>query len=342
LTHVGKSFATEEIQQVLSKLSTILPSSLNRTVFLNTGSEAVELALKMARAATGKSGVIALERGYYGATSYALALSESGRNAAYLPHPGDLLRLPTPHCSHCPVKKSPPCEGLACIDDYLENLGNIAAVLYEPIMAVGGVIVPPPGYGARLRTVADQAQALLIAEEVSTGIGRTGRWFGFEHEAIVPDILVLGKALGAGLPVAAVITTEDVEALCQGVLRHVQSHQNDPFSASLVQTVLSVIEEEDLLQRVRSRSAFLTQGLRVLESQFPLIEEVRGNGLMLGIQVEETQAAYAQKIAESLLHAGYILDYQSHTSTYRLFPPYIISSPEIERFLGTFEGLLGR
>jgi 4-aminobutyrate aminotransferase-like enzyme len=227
LAHVGAPFPTGEVGEALSKLGEILPSALNRAVFLNTGSEAVELALKMARAATGATGVAVIEKGYYGATTYALALSEAGRAAPYLPRLGDVHRLPAPTCRRCPAGCSWPCGDFACLDALRaladEGEGCIAAVLYEPVMAVGGMIVPPPGYGALLRDLATRCGALLIAEEVTTGVGRTGRWFGFEHDGIVPDIVVIGKAIGAGLPVSAVVTTQKVEARCQGVLRHVQS-----------------------------------------------------------------------------------------------------------------------
>jgi 4-aminobutyrate aminotransferase-like enzyme len=318
LTHVGTSFPTTEVYEALSKLQEVLPPALNGAVFLNTGSEAVELALKMARAATGADGVVVVEKGYYGATTYALSLSEAGRAATYLP------RL-----------------GFACLDA-LRALadggeGHIAAVLYEPVMGGGGVVVPPPGYGAQLRDLAARCGALLIAEEVTTGMGRTGRWFGFEHDGIVPDILVIGKAIGGGLPVSAVVTTQEVEARCQGVLRHVQSHQNDPFSGRIAATVISILQEEHLVERAAERGAYLLEGLKELQSKYPWIWDVRGKGLILGIELEQERAAEGTAAFRRLLEAGFIVDYQPPTVTFRLFPPYVISTQETDRFLAAFE-----
>jgi 2,2-dialkylglycine decarboxylase (pyruvate) len=342
LAHVGASFPTMEIDEALSKLGELLPPALNRAVFLNTGSEAVELALKIARAATGAEGIVAIERGYYGATAYALALSEAGRTASYLPRLGDVHRLPAPTCRRCPAGRSWPCGDFACLDPLraLADAGerHIAAVLYEPVMAVGGMIVPPPGYGAQLRDLATRCGALLIAEEVTTGVGRTGRWFGFEHEGVVPDVVVIGKALGAGLPVSAVVATEEVEARCRGVLRHVQSHQNDPFSGRIAATVISILQEEGLVERAAGRGAYLLEGLQGLRSRCGWIRDVRGKGLMAGVELEPERAAEGPVICRRLLEAGFIVDYQPHTATFRLFPPYVISTQEIDHFLAAFSG----
>jgi 4-aminobutyrate aminotransferase-like enzyme len=344
LAHVGAPFPTEEVGGALSKLGEILPPTLNRAVFLNTGSEAVELALKMARAATGANGIVVIEKGYYGATTYALALSEAGRAAPYLPRLGNVHRLPTPTCQRCPAGRSWPCEDFACLESLRvlanEGKGHIAAVIYEPVMAAGGVVVPPPGYGTQLRDLATRCGALLIAEEVTTGVGRTGRWFGFEHDGLVPDILVIGKAIGGGLPISAVVTTQEVEARCQGVLRHVQSHQNDPFSGRIAGTVISILQEERLVERAAERGAYLLEGLKELQSKCPWIWEVRGKGLMLGVELEQKRAAEGTATFRRLLDAGFIVDYKSQTATFRLFPPYVISTQETDRFLIAFEHAL--
>jgi 4-aminobutyrate aminotransferase-like enzyme len=340
LTNVGASFSTPEIHKALSKLREILPPALNRAVFLNTGSEAVELALKMARAATGADGIVVIEQGYYGATTYALALSEAGRAVPYLPRLGGVHRLPAPTCRRCPVGRSWPCEDFACLEPLWaladEGEGRIAAVIYEPVMGAG-VVVPPPGYQAQLRDLATRCGALLIAEEVTTGMGRTGRWFGFQHDGIVPDILVIGKAIGAGLPVSAVVTTQEVETGCQPILRHVQSHQNDPFSGQIAATVITILQEEHLIEQAAERGACLLEGLKKLQPRYPWIWDVRGKGLMLGVELEQERAAEGMAVFQQLLDAGFIVDYKPQTATFRLLPPYVISTQEIDRFLAAFE-----
>ena len=342
LTHVGPSFsATNETSEALARLREVLPPELSRVVLLNTGSEAVELALKIAHAATGKDKVAVFEGGYYGATTYALTLSEAGRRASYLPRRGEICRLPAPTCRRCRVGSSWPCSGFGCLDDLRELAKNseqqLAAVLYEPVMAGCGIVVPPPGHGALLRDLASRCGALLISEEVTTGVGRTGRWFGFQHDGILPDILVLGKALGAGFPVSAVVTTPEVEARCGNTLRHVQSHQNDPLSGRIVATVISILQEHRLVEAAAERGAALLEGLTTLEARVSRIRDVRGKGLMLGVQLECDRAAEGVARRRHLLEAGVIVDYQPQTATFRLFPPYVITAEEIRRFLEVFE-----
>jgi len=212
-TNVMSAFRTEEIDFALSELKLICPAKLNRVAFLNSGSEAVDLALKMARAATNRSGMVVNERGYYGATSYPFALSSVGRDASYLPDPGEVHYIPAPLCNHCEHGSPKDCMDFKCLAilQSLIDVGNdnIAAIMYEPVGG-GGILVPPIGYGKKLREYADSLGGLLISEEVTTGMGRTGQWFGFQYDDIVPDILVLGKAIGAGFPVSVVVTTNEV------------------------------------------------------------------------------------------------------------------------------------
>lgn len=341
LTHVGKHFTTDEIQHALSTLKSILPPLLNRIVFLNTGSEAVEIALKIARTATQAEHICVIEKGYYGATNLALALSEAGRSLSYLAHDNTIIRLPAPTCKECPMEQSQPCNSFKCVDiSRLNSIENIAAIMFEPVMAWGGVIIPPPGYVNKLRELANRYGTLLIAEEVTTGVGRTGRWFGFECDGIIPDILVIGKAIGAGLPVSAVITTQEVEERCNGALRHIQSHQNDPLSGRIVSTVINIIEQEDLISKVIAMGDRIEKGLIELKSQFPFIKEVRCKGLMVGIEMDNNRDIDYVSLSQSLLNSGYIHDYQVNNSTFRLFPPYIITAKEIDFFLETFESTL--
>ena len=289
LIHAGPPFLSDEIQRALAKLTEVVPPALERTVFLNTGSEAVELALKMARAATGAGTIVTIARSYYGATTYALSLSEAGRDVRWLPPVGSMIRIPAPDCRRCPAGAAWPCDGFPCLDQLRELIDKkdpaVAAVIFEPVLANAGILVPPPGYGSCLRDLAAQLKALFIAEEVTTGMGRTGRWFGFEHDNTVPDVLVIGKAVGAGLPVAAVVTTGDVEARCQSVLTHVQSHQNDPFSGRIVATVITILQEEGLIERAATLGNHLLAGLKELQSRLRCITVVRGRGLMVGIEL---------------------------------------------------------
>jgi 2,2-dialkylglycine decarboxylase (pyruvate) len=342
LTHTGAAFISPEIHDALTGLAQILSPALNRVVFLNTGSEAVELALKMACAAAHTQDIVVTERAYYGATGYALALSEAGRKAGYLPSGGTIYRLPVPDCPRCPMGCTWPCgEEFPCLEPLarLAEKGDnpIAAVLYEPVLAGAGIRVPPPGYGACLRSLTTRCNALLIAEEVTTGMGRTGRWFGFQHDDMEPDILVIGKAIGAGLPIAAVVSNAEVERRSREMLgRHVQSHQNDPFSGRIAAAVISILQEENLVQRAAERGDYLLAGLKELQLATQGIREVRGRGAMVGIELEQELADRGAGKAQQLLEAGFIVNWHAATGSFRLFPPYIISTPEIDSFLQAF------
>ena len=344
LTNVMSAFRTEEIGMALSELEGVLPPGLCRAAFLNSGSEAVDLALKMARAATGRTGVVVNERGYYGATSYTLALSGAGADATYLPDPGEVHRLPPPLCHVCRHGSREGCEGFACLDGLRRLVDggheNVAAIMYEPICG-SGILVPPIGYGARLREYADALGALLISEEVTTAPGKTGRWFAFEHDGIVPDILVLGKAVGGGFPVSVVVTTEEVEGRCRGALRHVQSHQNDALSGRIVRTVLSLIRERGLVEQAARRGAYFLERLGELAEEFPAILDVRGRGLMLGVELGPDHAGEGAELERRLIGEGFLVDFHRGSSTFRFFPPYVITREEIDSFIGAFREALG-
>ena len=347
LIHIGAQFCTEEINRGLIKLSEILPPTLNRAVFLNTGSEGVELALKMARAATGRDAIAFFERGYYGATTYAMSLSEAGRTAAYLPKLGNHLRLHVPSCYNCPLGRKEPCgdryQCLSSLEAIVEKGEmEIAAVIYEPVIA-GEMLIPPPGYIKHLKALLSRCNALLIAEEVTTGVGRTGRWFGFEHDGIVPDILVVGKAIGAGLPVAVVATTEEVEEKCREVmLRHVQSHQNDPYSGHTAASVISIIQEEQLVKKAAEQGNYMLEELGKLKEEIAIISNIRGRGLMLAVQLCEEYAGCGLDAVKRLLGMGFIVSFSPVGSCFRLFPPYVITKEEIDLFIHAFKKVLNQ
>ncbi|MGE5652680.1 MAG: aspartate aminotransferase family protein [Bacillota bacterium] len=344
LVHIGAAFHTTEVEDALTELGEILPPELNHVVFVNTGSEAVDLALKMAHAATGRREVAATQQGYYGATTYTLALSDSKQAASYLPWRGNVRWLPTPHCRCCTLGHGPSCGGeFRCLDPLAElaasGKSEVAAVLYLPVLG-SGIIVPPAGYAKRLKELSERCGALLIAEEVTTGMGRTGRWFGFEHEGIIPDILVIGKAIGGGLPIAAVVTTEDVQQRCLGVLTHVQSHQNDPLSGRVAATVISIMQDEHLVERSAEMGLYLMNRLESIRQSGPWITDVRGRGTMVGVELHPEWQPYGANVAQRLLEAGFIADYHAATGTFRLFPPYVITREQVDAFTACFAKIL--
>lgn len=337
LVHVGSREITREIREAGERLAEVLPGELNRVTFLSTGSEAVELAIKIARIATGRLDIAIFRQGYYGATNQALALSEVGRDKPHLApfQPIYDLRIPAPDCSHCAFDMHPAQCAFRCLNSWVAEIEHRlnsypAAILFEPAIA-SQIIFPPPGYVTRLAEVAARWDSLIIAEEVTTGLGRTGEWFGFQRDGIIPDIMVLGKALGNGLPVAAVITTSEVEADCSGRLLHVQSHQNDPLSGAAATAVIDVIREEKLIERVKQMGIYLIDSLKRLQKEQAGIEEVRGVGLMVALELNgERCAERGSQIQQVLRESGIIVDYRPETACFRFFPPYVVTQEQID------------
>ncbi len=343
LTNVMSAFRTEEINEALSKLGQILPSELNKTSFLNSGSEAVDLAIKMARAATGKKGLVVNERGYYGATALTFALSSAGKNASYLPDPGEVIRIPPPLCGNCMYGNTENCTEWRCLD-LIQNLvdtknNNIAAIIYEPVLC-GGIYVPPIGYGKQLRKYADELGALLISNEVTVSPAKTGKWFAFQHDDIIPDILTLGKAIGGGFPVSLTVTTEKVEEMCKNKLYHVQSHQNDALSGKAVTTVLSIIEKNDYVKQCNEKGEYFINELKKLKQDYKQISEVRGRGLILGVQLKNEHPEYGEHVQWELINRGFLMDYHKSSNSFRFFPPFTIKKQEIDDFIIAFKETL--
>lgn len=346
LIHTGSGVVAGEVQEAAKILDEILPGSLlERITFLNTGSEAVEFALKAARFASGRWEVIGFQYGYYGATNQALALSEAGRGASYLPQSGNIPPIPAPTCYNCPLKEHISRCQFRCLREWQAHVereaDRVAAIIFEPVIAGGGMIVPPPGYLAAVAEVAQRWGCLLIAEEVTTGLGRTGRWFGYQHDELSPDILVLGKARGNGLPVSAVVTTGSVERVRAGRLRHVQSHQNDPFSGAVAAVVIDVIREEGLVEHVREMGEYLLHGLRHLQSVHPEVGDARGLGLMAALELKGDNAGErGARIERRLLEMGIILYFHPSSATFRFFPPYVITRQQLDTAMEALDTVL--
>ena len=343
LVNVKSSFRTNEIDDAISKLEQILPPELNRIAFLNSGSEAVDLSLKIARAATGRSGIIVHDIGYYGATSYTLALSGAGHGASYLPDPGEIHRIPAPRCNECSYASRGDCKDFQCLGSIKKIVEsgneNIAAIIYEPICGAG-ILVPPLGYGARLKEYTKELGAVLIAEEVTIGMGKTGRWFAFQHDDFVPDILVMGKALGGGFPISLVVTTEEVEEKSKGSLIHVQSHQNDALTGKVIETMIEVIEKKNLITEVVEKGDYWLRVLEEMREKTDNICDVRGRGLMFGVQLSPEKVSKGANAQAELMKRGYITDFHKSSNTFRFFPPFIITHEEIDRFNKDFEEII--
>lgn len=344
LIHTGTGIVPNEIRDAAGRLGDVLPPHLDSMTFLNTGTEAVEFALKAARIATDRLEVVSFRQGYYGAIANALALSEAGRGASYLLEGSRIPPIPAPTCYRCPIGKTFPECDFACLTEWRASVEeystSVAAIIFEPVQG-RGVIVPPPGYLTALAKLAKEWGCLLISEEVTTCLGRTGYWFGFQRESISPDILVLGKALGNGLPVAGVVTTSEVEETFAGKFNHAQSHQNDPFSGAVAAAVIDIIRDEGLVERTREMGAYLLEGLGRIKSTHAGICNARGLGLMAALELDGPNAdKRGARIQNQLRKKGIILNFSKPVASFRFFPPYVITKQQLDLALDTLDSCL--
>ena len=274
----GEILFNRPMADLAERLAEITPGNLQYSFFVNSGTEAVEGALKIARLATGRKKYIAAQNAFHGKT-YG-SLTATGR---------DLFRKPfEPLLQNFTHVEFGNIEALeAAIDT------ETAAFILEPIQGEGGIIVPPDGYLTAVRALCDKYGVLMIADEVQTGIGRTGKWFGVDHEGVTPDIMALAKALGGGImPIGSFTATPEVWAgLIESPFLHTSTFGGNQMACVAGLATLKVIEEEDLLNRGALAGAYLKKGLEEVQKDYPLvIKDVRGRGMMLGIELTKEGA----------------------------------------------------
>src|SRR4051794_2781321 len=293
--HLNSWMLAPPVLDLATALLGTLPPSLSKAIFLSTGGEAIEVAVRMAKLYTGQFEVASLTRSWHGLTGGAAALTLSGGRRGYGPAMPGSFALPAPYAYRCPIKhcqKENACDG-TCLEAGFElfdqaSVGAPAAVVVEPVLSAGGVIVPPPGYFARLLELCDEREMLTIFDECQTGLGRLGTMYGFEAYGVVPDFLVLSKTLGGGIPIGSVVTSATIEAECHARgFMHVTSHVSDPLPAAAARAVLDVVSEEELPAKAARQGERLLAHLRALQSRYDVIGDVRGIGLLCGIELVE-------------------------------------------------------
>lgn len=345
LDHLFSGMLSRPVVDLAKKLAATLPSALSRTLLLTTGAEANEAALKMAKLYTGGYEVVSFDRSWHGMTSGAAAATFSAGRRGYGPTmPGNLV-LPTPDSYRPQFRnadgtydwESELSYGFSLIDR--QSTGALAACLVEPILSSGGIIDPPLGYLARLKELCVERGMLLILDEAQTGLGRTGQMYAFERDGVVPDILTLSKTLGAGLPVAAVVTGDDIESRCRerGFL-FLTTHASDPLAATVANTVLDVIERESLVERAAKLGEQLADRLDALRDTYEVVGDVRGRGLLRGIEFVTDKAtkspadALGQAVTTACLERGLhlnIVQLPGMGGIFRIAPPLTASENEL-------------
>ena len=332
------------------KLNRLVPCrGGKKTMFANSGAEAVENAVKIARYATGRSGVICFEGAFHGRTLLGMGLTSKVMPYKYklgASLPG-LYRAQYPYCYRCPWGLEYPDCGVACGQDYFEknffkyqvHPDEVAAIILEPILGEGGFIAPPPEYLKQLRWVCDQHGIVLIVDEVQSGIGRTGRMFASEHFDVEPDIITTGKSLGGGLPLSGITGSVDImDSVHPGGLGG--TYSGNPVACAAGLAVLEVIEEENLLERGAALGARVKEALLGFQRQFPLIGQVRGLGPMLAMELvknretKEPATDLAKKVTSYCHREGLlILDCGTLGNNLRTLMPLVISKDQLKKGL---------
>lgn len=346
LIHTAVHSISPSVLEASAKLAKVAPGNLDKCLFLSTGTEANECAIKIAKTYTKKPGIAGFTLGYSGAS---LATKSISLNPLNYQEYGSSPRVPesynflTPYCKKCPVNSQyPECDFL-CLKHFEDKLGhkikNIAAFVVEPVLSSGGVIVPPPGYFVRLKKLARKHGALLIADEAQTGFGRIGKWFGIEHHKVLPDMIVIAKTAGGGYPVSGIITNEDIarKTILEG-LSHISSHQSDPLQGAAVSAVIEIIKKEQLIKNANEMGKYLFDKLMVLKHKYQIIKEVRGIGLMIGMELQNkgpenvySPESIGYRLRNELMKKGLMLNYGSAIGpVFRIFPPLNVKREEID------------
>ncbi|MBL9129264.1 MAG: aspartate aminotransferase family protein [Verrucomicrobiales bacterium] len=334
--------------ELARELTRLAPGRLKRVLFTPGGTSAIGMALKLARAATGRFKTISMWESFHGASLDCISI---GGEAIFRRGAGPLLpgceHVPPPDNRHCPFRCGAACN-LACAD-YVEYVlareGDVAAVIAETVRCTP--FIPPPDYWKRIRAACDRHGALLILDEIPIGLGRTGTLFACEHFGIVPDMLVLGKGLGGGVvPIAALLAREDLNrAMPHGALGH-YTHEKSPVACAAALATLRVLQEENLPARARELGTYLVDRLRELASRHPLVVDVRGLGLLVGVELGhrrgdtiESATHEAEQVLYASLSAG--LSFKiTQGNILTLTPALTVSREQLDRAVAILDHAL--
>ena len=348
-------FAYEISADLAERLVKITPGDFPKKVFYgNSGAEAIEAGLKVSRGHFGgkRPYVLAFAGSFHGRTLGALSLTASKpvQRRGFAPLIPGVVHVPYPYCYRCPFKQEYPDCALWCVDYIREWVlekyvpgDEVAAIFFEPIAGEGGYIVPPPEFFSRLRKLADEYGILLVDDEVQAGVGRTGKWFAIEHWGVAPDLVAIAKGIAAGLPLGVLVGRSDVMDLPPG--SHASTFGGNPVSCAAALAVIDIIEKERLLENAARMGEIATRRLKELQEDLNVIGDVRGLGLMIGVELvrdRETKEPASRLLHEVLLEAfkrGLLL-VGAGKSVLRIAPPLTITEEALDRGLSILEDIL--
>lgn len=350
---VGKIHVGSFVTQVRADLSKMLAENavhdLRRTQYYSGGAEAVEAALRLAKSYTKKTEVIGFWGGFHGKTLGVIGLIGEGFKHQLGPLPVGTYNTPYANCRRCPLNHTFPDCGWACVDFIhdkirIETTNNVAALIVEPIQGTNGNVVPPAGFLLELRRVADEIGALLIVDEMITGFGRTGKMFGCQHDDVKPDIITIGKSFGGGYPMTGLMSRDEVIMAkpFSNPSGSSSSYGGNPLASAAAHVTVKTILEEGLVENSEKVGAFMMKKLNAMKEKYPFIGEVRGKGLLIGVELVKDRATkekldketckliFTECLKRGLITMGYNPDI-------RINPPLVIDEATAEEGLSIMD-----
>lgn len=359
----------DKVLELAEELNSITPAAIDTFFFSNSGAEAVEAAVKLAKQATGRPNVITFEGSFHGRTHMTMAMTQSKTSyrQKYQPLPSGVFAAPYAHCYHCPVAKramsgaeraalsaSCPDDGGKCCGYAHEHIhfllktqtapSETAAIVIEPVLGEGGYVVPPASFLRELRAVCDEHGMLLIFDEVQTGFGRTGTFFALEHFGVLPDVIVMAKGLASGMPLSCVAARREVmQKWPPG--SHGGTYGPNIVSAAAAVETIRVMKDEKLPENSAARGAQLMRGLRELQREFPILGDVRGLGSMVASEFIDAEGHPSKAVTQQIVkfcadHNLLLLTCGSYENVIRWIPPLVVTEAQIEEALRIFAAAL--
>lgn len=346
--HVG-SFTSQNRVKLTKLLSEIAIGDLKWSQFYSGGAEAVEAALRMAKSYTKKTEFIGFWNGFHGKTVGVLGLLGDNFKSGLGPLPAGIYNTPYADCRHCEFNQKFPGCNWECVDHIrkkirYETTNNIAAIIVEPIQGTAGNVVPAQGFLKELRKLADEIGTLLICDEMITGFGRTGKMFGTQHEDIVPDIITIGKGFGGGFPMTGVMSRKEIifAKPFGNPSGSSSSYGGNPLASTAAYATLKTIIEEGLVENSATVGAFMLDKFNEMKKRIPIIGDVRGKGLMIGIELVEEKGSkikldkkYTEMVFQECLKRGLIV--MGYNADIRIYPPLIVSKEIAEEGIQIME-----
>lgn len=354
--HLFSGMLSWPVVNFAKRLAGLAPG-LDRVLLLSTGAESNEAAIRMAKLVTGKHEIVAFSKSWHGMTGAAASATYSAGRKGYGPASVGSITIPAPNAYRPRFRDaSGSLDWKAELDDAFalvdaQSTGSLAAFIAEPILSSGGILELPKGYLAALKAKCQERGMLLILDEAQTGLGRTGDIFAYQRDGITPDILTLSKTIGAGLPLAAVLTSAEIEeaAHAKGFLFYT-THVSDPLPAAVGLAVLDIVEQEGLVARASEMGARLFQGLDRLKQRYDCVGDVRGRGMMAGVEIVTDRHSrnpdheLGARISAAALERGLsmnIVKLPGMGGVFRLAPPLTITEDDLESGLSILDAAIG-